>query len=215
MPNVDLPLADKLLTPAEAGARYIDFVEQAVSVNRDFTKRVVGMLPTGVAAPRRRRPPRPPRRRRPPRPPSDARRLRAAPTNSTEPEPFPPRFGLVRVHSTFTTPRHAAAPSRIDLTMTESTSTGQRHLRRLHPQPAQVGRDVATRVGQTRRSVRRLPQPTRTRAPRAVGTGAPRFVRRTERPDRTPAAVPRAQRARPSERPTRSPPSPRSCSTRH
>jgi len=49
MPSVELPMADKLLTPAEAGARYIDFVEQAVSVNRDFTKRVVGMLPTGVA----------------------------------------------------------------------------------------------------------------------------------------------------------------------
>ena len=50
LPNVELPLNDKLLTPAEAGARYIDFVEQAVSVNRDFTARVVHMLPTGVAA---------------------------------------------------------------------------------------------------------------------------------------------------------------------
>ena len=50
MPNVELPLNDKLLTPAEAGARYTDFVEQAVSVNRDFTARVVHMLPTGVAA---------------------------------------------------------------------------------------------------------------------------------------------------------------------
>jgi hypothetical protein len=50
LPSVELPMADKLLTPAEAGARYIDFVEQAVSVNRDFTARVVHMLPTGVAA---------------------------------------------------------------------------------------------------------------------------------------------------------------------
>ncbi len=49
LPSVELPLADKLLTPAEAGARYIDFVEQAASFNRDMTKRVVGMLPTGVA----------------------------------------------------------------------------------------------------------------------------------------------------------------------
>ena len=49
IPSVELPMADKLPTPAEAGARYIDFVEQAVSINRDFTKRVVGMLPTGVA----------------------------------------------------------------------------------------------------------------------------------------------------------------------
>ena len=49
LPSVELPLADKLLTPAEAGARCIDFVEQAASFNRDMTKRVVGMLPTGVA----------------------------------------------------------------------------------------------------------------------------------------------------------------------
>ncbi len=49
MPDVELPLADRLLTPAEAGDRYIDFVEQAVSMNRDFTSRVVHMLPTGVA----------------------------------------------------------------------------------------------------------------------------------------------------------------------
>ncbi len=49
MPSIELPLADKLLSPAEAGDRYIDWVEQAVSVNRDFTKRVVHMLPTGVA----------------------------------------------------------------------------------------------------------------------------------------------------------------------
>lgn len=49
LPSVELPLADKLLTPAEAGARYIDFVEQAASFNRDMTARVVHMLPTGVA----------------------------------------------------------------------------------------------------------------------------------------------------------------------
>ena len=49
MPSVELPMSDKLLTPAEAGDRYIDFVEQVVSVNRDFTARVVHMLPTGVA----------------------------------------------------------------------------------------------------------------------------------------------------------------------
>ena len=50
VPTVELPLADRLPTPAEAGARYIEFVEQAVDFNRDFTARVVGMLPTGVAA---------------------------------------------------------------------------------------------------------------------------------------------------------------------
>lgn len=48
-PKMELPLADKLPTPAETGARYIDFVEQAVSMNRDFTAKVVGQLPTGVA----------------------------------------------------------------------------------------------------------------------------------------------------------------------
>ena len=51
--EVELPLADRLPTiptPAEAGDRYLDFVERAVSVNRDFTARVVGQLPTGVAA---------------------------------------------------------------------------------------------------------------------------------------------------------------------
>ncbi|MGB3737545.1 MAG: hypothetical protein WA964_21505 [Ilumatobacter sp.] len=49
-PKVDLPMADKLPTPAESGARYIDFVERAVSVNRDFTSKVIAQLPTGVAA---------------------------------------------------------------------------------------------------------------------------------------------------------------------
>ncbi|MEP4651894.1 MAG: hypothetical protein ABJ314_17030, partial [Ilumatobacter sp.] len=53
-PKVELPMADKLPvtlpTPAESGARYIDFVERAASVNRDFTAKVVAQLPTGVAA---------------------------------------------------------------------------------------------------------------------------------------------------------------------
>jgi hypothetical protein len=48
-PKMDLPMADKLPTPAESGARYIDFVERAVSINRDFTAKVVAQLPTGVA----------------------------------------------------------------------------------------------------------------------------------------------------------------------
>ncbi len=52
-PKMDLPMADKLPvkfpTPAETGARYIDFVERAASVNRDFTAKVVAQLPTGVA----------------------------------------------------------------------------------------------------------------------------------------------------------------------
>ncbi|MGA9277895.1 hypothetical protein [Ilumatobacter sp.] len=49
LPSVELPLADKLPTPAETGDRYLDFVEQVVAANRDFTAKVVGMLPTGVA----------------------------------------------------------------------------------------------------------------------------------------------------------------------
>ncbi len=49
-PKVDLAIVEKLPTPAETGARYIDFVERAVSANRDFTAKVVAQLPTGVAA---------------------------------------------------------------------------------------------------------------------------------------------------------------------
>ena len=48
-PKMELPMTDKFPTPAETGARYIDFVERAVSVNRDFTAKVVAQLPTGVA----------------------------------------------------------------------------------------------------------------------------------------------------------------------
>ncbi len=49
-PKAKLPMADKFPTPAETGARYIDFVEKAVEANRDFTAKVVAQLPTGVAA---------------------------------------------------------------------------------------------------------------------------------------------------------------------
>lgn len=49
IPTVDLPYADKLPTPAEAGERYIGFVDQVVSANRELTAQVVGLLPTGVA----------------------------------------------------------------------------------------------------------------------------------------------------------------------
>ena len=48
-PSVELPLVDKLPTAAEAGDRYIDFVERAVSVNRDFTAKVIDQLPTAAA----------------------------------------------------------------------------------------------------------------------------------------------------------------------
>ncbi len=48
-PKMELPMADKLPTPAETGARYLDFVDRAVSMNRDFTAKVVAQLPTGVA----------------------------------------------------------------------------------------------------------------------------------------------------------------------
>jgi hypothetical protein len=37
-----------LPTPAEAGARYLDFVEQAVAVNRDWNNRIVEMIRTDV-----------------------------------------------------------------------------------------------------------------------------------------------------------------------
>lgn len=45
---VELPLTDKLPTPAEAGKQYIDFVERAVSMNRDFAARIVAQLPTSA-----------------------------------------------------------------------------------------------------------------------------------------------------------------------
>lgn len=48
--KIELPMSDKLPTAAETGARYIDVVERAVSINRDVTARVVAQLPTGVAA---------------------------------------------------------------------------------------------------------------------------------------------------------------------
>ncbi len=38
---VDLPWADQVPTAAELGARYIDFVERAVELNREFTDRVL------------------------------------------------------------------------------------------------------------------------------------------------------------------------------
>jgi hypothetical protein len=42
--NVELPFADRLPTPAAAGERYLEFVERAVSLNRDLNQRVVEMI---------------------------------------------------------------------------------------------------------------------------------------------------------------------------
>ena len=42
--DLEVPFADRLPTPSVAGDRYLDFVEQAVSLNRDMTQRVVEML---------------------------------------------------------------------------------------------------------------------------------------------------------------------------
>jgi hypothetical protein len=42
--NVEFPFADRLPTPAEAGERYLEFVERAVSLNRDLNQRVVEMI---------------------------------------------------------------------------------------------------------------------------------------------------------------------------
>ena len=42
--DLEVPFADRLPTPSAAGERYLDFVEQAVSLNRDMTQRVVEML---------------------------------------------------------------------------------------------------------------------------------------------------------------------------
>ena len=37
-----MPFADKLPTPTESAERYLDFVERAVAVNREFNQRVAG-----------------------------------------------------------------------------------------------------------------------------------------------------------------------------
>ncbi len=42
--NVDLPFADRFPTPTVAGERYLEFVERAVSLNRDMNQRVVDMI---------------------------------------------------------------------------------------------------------------------------------------------------------------------------
>lgn len=49
-PTIDLPgeLPVSLPTPAEAGERYLDFVERAVSMNRELNDRIVAMLPADI-----------------------------------------------------------------------------------------------------------------------------------------------------------------------
>ena len=47
-PLADSKFADRIPTPAEAGKAYIDFVERAAEMNRDFNQRVIDMLPAEV-----------------------------------------------------------------------------------------------------------------------------------------------------------------------
>ncbi len=42
--QIELPFADSLPTPTEAGERSLDFVERAVSINRDINQRVAEMI---------------------------------------------------------------------------------------------------------------------------------------------------------------------------
>jgi hypothetical protein len=42
--KVELPFADRLPTASVAGERYLDFVERAVSLNRDMNQRVAEMI---------------------------------------------------------------------------------------------------------------------------------------------------------------------------
>ena len=42
--KLDVPFADNFPTPADAGERYLEFVERAVSINRDMNHRVVEMI---------------------------------------------------------------------------------------------------------------------------------------------------------------------------
>ncbi len=47
--NVELPFADRFPTPTVAGERYLDFVERAVSLNRDMNQRVADMIKVDTA----------------------------------------------------------------------------------------------------------------------------------------------------------------------
>jgi 2-hydroxychromene-2-carboxylate isomerase len=42
--NVEFPFADRFPTPTETGERYLEFVERAVSLNRDMNQRVAEMI---------------------------------------------------------------------------------------------------------------------------------------------------------------------------
>jgi hypothetical protein len=42
--KVELPFADTFPTPAVAGERYLEFVERAVSINREMNQRIVEMI---------------------------------------------------------------------------------------------------------------------------------------------------------------------------
>ena len=58
--KLDLPFVDRLPTPTVAGERYLEFVERAVSLNRDFNQRVVEMITADNAkAPARKAAPKP------------------------------------------------------------------------------------------------------------------------------------------------------------
>lgn len=46
LPTVELPVP--VPTPADAGKRYIDFVERAAEMNRDLNARVIDMLPAEI-----------------------------------------------------------------------------------------------------------------------------------------------------------------------
>ncbi len=47
---VALPLSDKLPTPTERAERYLDFVERAATMNRDFNQRVLAMITVDAPA---------------------------------------------------------------------------------------------------------------------------------------------------------------------
>ena len=48
----ELPMSDRVPTPSEAGERYLEFVERAVEMNRDFNQRVASMIETPAVAPK-------------------------------------------------------------------------------------------------------------------------------------------------------------------
>jgi hypothetical protein len=54
--KVELPFADRFPTPSATGERYLEFVERAVSINREMNHRVIEMIKADNAKPAAKKP---------------------------------------------------------------------------------------------------------------------------------------------------------------